>query len=189
MLSVPEDLYNYPTAIVHPAFKAPISDNMIGTGPFALAEFKVGDRCILKRVKKTSDGKDFAYWGGKVYLDEIHYYNFDSENQLGAFASGDVDTLYQFNVEQIDMAKSLPGAVHVARTAQTIACRMQVNQKPFSDKRVRQAIAKAIDNSAVKKLVYAEGGDVGENHHVAPVHPDYFALPPLKRDPRPPRHC
>ena len=27
-----------------------------------------------------------------------------------------------------------------------------------------------------------EGGDVGENHHVAPVHPDYEPLPPLKRD-------
>jgi peptide/nickel transport system substrate-binding protein len=182
VLSVPEDLYNYPTAIVHPSFKAPLSDNMIGTGPFALAELKVGDRCILKRVKKTSDGKDFNYWGGNVYVDEIHYYNFDAENQLSAFASGDVDSLYAFGVEQMDMAKSLPGNIHVARTAQTICCRMQVTAKPFTDKRVRQAIIKAVDNSAVKQLVYAEGGDVGENHHVAPIHPDYLALPPLKRD-------
>jgi len=182
VLSVPEDLYNYPTAIVHPSFKAPLSDNMIGTGPFALAELKVGDRCILKRVKKTSDGKDFNYWGGNVYVDEIHYYNFDAENQLSAFASGDVDSLYAFGVEQMDMAKSLPGNIHVARTAQTICCRMQVTAKPFTDKRVRQAIIKAVDNSAVKQLVYAEGGDVGENHHVAPIHPDYLVLPPLKRD-------
>ena len=63
----------------------------------------------------------------------------------------------QFSVEQIDMAKSLPGAIHVARTAQTICCRMQVDQKPFTDKRVRQAIVKAVDNAAVKKLVYARG--------------------------------
>jgi peptide/nickel transport system substrate-binding protein len=182
VLSVPEDLYNYPTAIVHPSFKAPLSDNMIGTGPFGLAELKVGDKCILKRVKKTADGKDFAYWGGKVYLDEIHYFNFDSDNQLGAFASGDVDTIYQFNVEQVDMAKSLPGEIHVARTAQTICCRMKVTEKPFTDKRVRQAVTKSIDNGVIKKLIYPEGGDVGENHHVAPVHPDYAALPVLKRD-------
>jgi peptide/nickel transport system substrate-binding protein len=182
VLSVPEDLYNYPTAIAHPSFKAPISDNMIGTGPFALAEFKVNDKCILKRVKKTSDGKDFKYWGGTVYLDEIHYYNFDSENQLNAFASGDVDTLYAFSVEQMDLAKSLPGVIHVTRTAQTIACRMQVTQKPFTDKRVRQAIVKAVDNTAVIQLIFPDGGDVGENHHVSPVHPDYGALPPLKRD-------
>jgi peptide/nickel transport system substrate-binding protein len=182
VLSAPEDCYNYPTAIAHPSFKPPLSDNMIGTGPFALAEFKVGDKCILKRVKKTADGKDFKYWGGNVYLDEIHYYNFDESNQLSAFASGDVDSIYEFTVEQLDLAKSLEGKIHIARTAQTVCCRMQVDQKPFSDKRVRQAICKSVDNSVVKNLVYAVGGDVGENHHVAPVHPDYEALPPLKRD-------
>ena len=182
VLSVPEDLYNYPTAILHPSFKAPLSDNMIGTGPFAMTEFKVGDKCILKRVTKTKDGKDFAYWGGKVYLDSIAYYNFDGDNQLSAVASGDVDTLYDFTVEQMDLAKSLPGVVHIARTAQNICCRMQVDQKPFSDKRVRQAIVMSVDNAKVTGLIYSEGGDVGENHHVAPVHPDYLALPPLKRD-------
>ena len=182
VLSAPEDLYNYPTAILHPSFKAPLSDNMIGTGPFTLGDFKVGDKCILKRVNKTKDGKDFKYWGGKVYLDEIAYYNFDGDNQLSAFASGDVDSLYDFTVEQMDLAKSLPGEIHTARTAQNISCRMQVDQKPFSDKRVRQAICMAVDNAKIKNLIYPDGGDVGENHHVAPVHPDYFALPPLKRD-------
>ncbi len=182
VLSAPEDCYNYPTAIAHPSFKPPLSDNMIGTGPFQLAEFRVGDRCILKRVTKMKDGKDFNYWGGKVYLDEIHYYNFEADNQLPAFASGDVDGVYQFTVEQMDLAKSLPGVIHVARTAQTIACRMQVDQKPFSDKRIRQAVCMSVDNEKVKKLVYGDAGDVGQNHHVAPVHPDFQALAPLKRD-------
>jgi peptide/nickel transport system substrate-binding protein len=183
VLSAPEDFYNYPTAIVHPSFKPPISDNMIGTGPFALAQLRVGDRCILKRVAKMRDGRDFNYWGGKVYLEEIHYYNFDGDNQLSAFASGDVDGIYEFTVEQMDLAKSLDGNIKIARTAQTIACRMQVDQKPFSDKRVREAIVKSVDNTVVKNLIYTTGGDVGQNHHVAPVHPDYAALlPPLKRD-------
>jgi peptide/nickel transport system substrate-binding protein len=182
VLSAPEDLYNYPTAIAHPSFKAPLSDNMIGTGPFTLAEFRVGDKCVLKRVTKTKDGKDFNYWGGKVYLDEIAYYNFDGDNQLSAFASGDVQTIYEFTVEQHDLAKSLDGVMHAARTAQCICCRMQVDQKPFTDKRVRQAITMSVDNEKVKGLVYGEDGDVGENHHVAPVHPDYAPLPPLKRD-------
>ena len=47
---------------------------------------------------------------------------------------------------------------------------------------MRQAIAKSLDNAAIKALVFPEGGDVGENHHVAPIHPEYFALPPLARD-------
>jgi peptide/nickel transport system substrate-binding protein len=182
VLSAPEDLYNYPTAILHPSFKAPLSDNMIGTGPFALADFRVGDKCILKRITKTKDGKDFNYWGGKVYLDEIAYYNFDGDAQLSAFASGDVQTLYDFTVEQLDLAKSLDGVIHAARTAQCICCRMQVDQKPFTDKRVRQAVCASVDNEKVRALVYGEDGDVGENHHVAPCHPDYAPLPPLKRD-------
>jgi peptide/nickel transport system substrate-binding protein len=182
VLSFPEDMYNYPTAIQHPSFTAPLSDNPIGTGPYTLAELVVGEKCILKRITKTTDGKDFTYWGGKTYLDEIHYYNFDEDNQLTAFAGGDVDTIYEFGVEQMELAKALDGDVIAARTAQTLCCRFQITQEPYSDKRVRQALVKAVDNAAILSLVYPEGGDVGENHHVAPIHPEYFALPPLKRD-------
>jgi len=176
VLSFPEDMYNYPTALLHRSFEPPFSANPIGTGPFTLVENVVGDKCILKRAE------NHEYWGGKVYLDEIHYYNFDEDNQLTAFASGDVDSIYEFGVEQMELAKALEGEIVAARTAQTLCCRFQVDQKPFDDKRVRQAIVKAIDNNRVMELVYPEGGDVGENHHVAPIHPEYFELPKLSRD-------
>ncbi|MCA1297018.1 ABC transporter substrate-binding protein [Stappia indica] len=176
VLSFPEDMYNYPTALVHRSFKPPFSDNAIGTGPFTLVENTVGDRCILKRVE------GIEYWGGKVYLDEIHYYNFDEDNQLTTFAGGDVDAIYEFGVEQMELAKALDGNIIAARTAQTLCCRFQVTEKPFDDKRVRQAIVKAVDNALIKELVYPEGGDIGENQHVAPIHPEYFKLPPLVRD-------
>ena len=182
VLSMPENLYNYPTAMVHRSFKPPFSDAPIGTGPFTLDTFAVGDRCILKRVSKTTDGKDFNYWGGKVYLDEIHYYNFASENQLTAFASGDTDAVYGIGVEQLELAKALDGNLLSVATAQTLVCRMNVTKEPYADARVRKAVVMACDNAAIKGLVYAEGGAVGENHHVAPLHPEYFPLPPLKRD-------
>ncbi|MCB2102927.1 MAG: ABC transporter substrate-binding protein [Rhodobacterales bacterium] len=182
VLSVAEDCYNYPTAILHPSFKAPLNDNPIGTGPFTLAELKPKDRCILKRVTKTTDGKDFTYWGGKVYLDEIHYYNFDEDNQLTAFASGDIDAIYEFGIEQYELAKALEGNIIAARTAQTLCCRMRVSEKPFDNKKLRQAFITACDNSVYRDLVFQGGGDIGENHHVAPVHPEYYALAPLKRD-------
>ncbi len=182
VLSFPEDMYNYPTAIVHPSFTAPFSANPVGTGPFGLAELVVGEKAILKKVTETSDGKAFSYWGGKTYLDEIHYYNFDEDNQLTAFAGGDVDTIYEFGIEQYDFAEALDGKVLQARTAQNLCCRFQISKEPFTDKRVRQAIVKGIDNAAVKALVFPDGGDIGENHHVAPIHPEYFPLPALERD-------
>jgi len=182
VLSVPEDLYNYPTAIVHRSFKPPLSDNPIGTGAYTLTNLKVGERCELKKVTETTDGKPFEYWGGKVYLDEIHYYNFDEDNQLTAFASGDVDAIYEFGIEQFELAEALDGDIIEARTAQTLCCRMQVTQKPFDDIKVRQAVVAACDNTVYRDLVFQGRGDVGENHHVSPIHPEYYELPPLKRD-------
>ena len=182
VLSVPEDLYNYPTAILHRSFKPPFSDKPIGTGPFTLAEFEVGNRCILKRVKETADGKPFTYWGGTVLLDEIHYFNFDAENQLTALASGDVDAIYEFGVEQMELAKALDGNIIPARTAQTLACRMRVTEKPFDNAKLRKAVQLGLDRSVYRELIFAGDGDVGEDHHVSPVHPEYFPLPPLKRD-------
>ena len=175
VLSVAEDLYNYPTAIVHPSFKAPLSENPIGTGPFELAELVVGEKCILKR-------RDGDYWGGKVYLDEIHYYNFDEENQLTIFSSGEVDAIYEFEVEQMELARALDGNIVAAPTAQTLCCRFQIDRPPFDDIRVRQAIVKGVDNAAIKALVYPDGGEVAWNTHVSPIHPEYFSLPDLERD-------
>jgi peptide/nickel transport system substrate-binding protein len=182
VLSAPEDCYNYPTVILHPSFKAPFSDNPIGTGPYTLAELAVGDRCILKRITETTNGQEFKYWGGDVYLDEIHYYNFDAENQLTAFASGSVDTIYAFGIEQYEFAEALPGEIVPARTAQTVCCRFHVQAEPFNNKQLRQAIIKATDNTVYRDFVFQGRGDIGENHHVAPVHPEYFQLPPLQRD-------
>jgi peptide/nickel transport system substrate-binding protein len=183
VLSVAEDCAEYTTMIVHPSFKAPFSDKPIGTGPYTLDELKVGDRCVLKRVKKTSDGKDFKYWGGDVYLDEIHFYNYDQENSPSALASGTIDTAYELNIEQMELAKSIEGAqILSVNTANTLCCRMQIDQKPFDDIRVRRAIVKAIDNAAIKALIFPDGGYPAYNFHVSPVHPDYFPLPNLQQD-------
>ena len=182
VLSFPEDLYNYPTAIVHPSFTAPFSGNPIGTGPFTLVDLAVGERCILRRVHETTDGEPFEYWGGDVFLDEIHYYNFDSENQLVAFAGGDVDAIFSFGHEQMAFAEAIDGTILPARTAQTLAVRVKVDQPPFDNKTLRRAMQAGLDRARIRELVFGEAGDVGEDHHVAPVHPEYAELPPLVRD-------
>jgi peptide/nickel transport system substrate-binding protein len=183
VLSVPEDFAEQCALVVHPSFVAPLSHQPIGTGPYTLAELRVGERCILKRVTKTMDGKDFHYWGGDVYLDEIHFYNYDLENQAAALASGSVDAIYELTVEQLELAQSIPGAqILSVEAAQTLCCRMQVDAKPFDDIRVRRAIVKAADNTAIQRLVFGKHGSVGNNFHVAPVHPEYFRLPQAVRD-------
>jgi peptide/nickel transport system substrate-binding protein len=183
VLSVAEDCAEYCTLVMHPSFKPPLSRNPIGTGPFTVTELRVADRCILTRVTKTTDGRDFRYWGGDVYLDEIHFYHYEQENQTIALASGSVDAIYELTIDQLELAQSIPGAqISSVPSAQTLCCRMQVDVKPFDDIRVRRAIVKAADNAAIKTLVFGAHGSVGHNYHVAPIHPEYVELPAPVRD-------
>jgi len=181
-LAIPENLYNYPTAIVHRDFEKDggnLIDNPNGTGPFKLEEYKVGEIAKLKRT-------DEPYWGGEVYLDEIHYIDHGAAStaQLAAFASGQVDTIYEFDIASFNLAESVPNAsIYEARTAQTGVIRMRVTEKPFDNKKLRQAIQACVDASKYTEIVYqGKGGETGEHHHVSPIHPEYFELPALEQD-------
>jgi peptide/nickel transport system substrate-binding protein len=68
------------------------------------------------------------------------------------------------------------------QTSATIVARTNVKQKPYDDQRVRNALQMAVDNADVLKLGFEGHGTVGENHHVAPIHPEYYPLPKKIRD-------
>ena len=63
-----------------------------------------------------------------------------------------------------------------------MVARTNVTNKPYDDKRVRNALQMAVDNNVVLQLGYGGRGVVGENHHVAPIHPEYAELPKKTRD-------
>ncbi|GAB4370429.1 MAG: ABC transporter substrate-binding protein [Kiloniellaceae bacterium] len=181
VLSMPENLYNYPMAIVHRNFEkdgGDFSKNPIGTGAFELVEFVVGEKCTLRRRSEP-------YWGGEVYLDEIRYIDTgeDDAAAIAALASGQVDAIYRLGIPTLELAERIPNVVvSQAVTAQTGVIRMNVNQPPFDNLKVRQAMVLASDNAENLKLAHRGMGSVGENHHVAEIHPEYAKLPPLKRD-------
>jgi peptide/nickel transport system substrate-binding protein len=189
ILSVPENLFNYPTAILHRDFEKmgrDLAKSPIGTGPYTLADFAVGQKCILRRTGQPYWGEnlDDPYLGG-VYLDEIHYYDHGpaSTAQLAAYASGQVDAIYEFDIASYDMAASIPNStIYESRTAQTAVMRMQVDKPPFNDVRVRRALQLCCDAERYRELIYRSKGDVGEHHHVSPIHPEHFPLPKLERD-------
>lgn len=182
VLTVMEDLSHYATAICHPSFAGRLADRPIGTGAYTVAEHADGDICLLKRVTETEAGDPFEYWGGEVYLDEIHYYDPGEEDGLATYASGDVDFVHQIRREQVAEARDLEAAVHLGRTSQTLVGRMQVDRMPFSDIRVREALVRAVNNSALKAKILPNGGDVAENHLVSRVQRDFEKQPALERD-------
>jgi peptide/nickel transport system substrate-binding protein len=181
VLSIPENLYNYPTAIVHRNFEkegGDLSKNPVGTGPYTLSEFRVGELAVLKKRKEP-------YWGGEVFLDEIRFVDLgeDAGAYLAAIASKQVDGIYNLDLTTLEAAKNIPG-IKIAEipSTQTGVIRMKVTEKPFDDIRVRKAVQKTCDAQRQLDIAHRGLGIVAEHHHVAKIHPEYFALPPIKRD-------
>ena len=179
-VAIPEMLYAYTCAIVHRKFDeqgGAWSKNPIGTGPYTLAEFAVGQKATLRRRDD--------YWGTPAYLDEIRFVDVGTDigAHIAALAAGQMDVLVTLNTTDLDLVKRLPNATMLnVHAGQTLCIRMRCDQKPFDDIRVRKAVVLAADNQRMLELGYRGLGLVGENHHVGPMHPEYFRLPAQKRD-------
>jgi peptide/nickel transport system substrate-binding protein len=168
-LALPESMGDYPALIAHRSFNGGNwVDNPIGTGPFRLTRFTVGERATYERRDD--------WWGGEVHLDGIDYIDHgdDPAAPLAALASDQVDLLYRLNVEQVPAARGIPNLVlYDAATAQTGVARMKVDVAPFDNVKVRQAIQACIDHQRLLDIAYQGLGVPGEDHHVAPIHPEY----------------
>ncbi len=177
MASLPEQLYSYTCPIVHRDFKGNWPADPVGTGPFSLVSHEVGRQSIFH---KRPD-----YWGTPAHLDEIQYIDLgpDVTTHLAALSSGQVDIIYRATIAEYDLMKSLPNIqILSVKGANTIVMRMQVDQKPFDDIRVRKAVLLAANNQQMLDVAYRGQGDVGGNFHVSPTQADFFDLPPTPRD-------
>jgi len=178
---------DYPALIVHRSFDetgASLSANPIGTGPWTLVENEVGVRAMLER---RSDGG--VWWGdevyGPVYLDAIEYidYGTDPSAQIAAFEAGEIHTSYETTPSYVEIFDALGLVKSEALTANTVCVRMNLNNPPYDNQTVRNAVQLAVDNATVLDLGYQGLGLVAENHHVGPMHPEYAEIPPIARDP------
>ncbi|ASM73533.1 MULTISPECIES: ABC transporter substrate-binding protein [Roseobacteraceae] len=182
-ISLIPGMADYPAAIV-PAGFAPetMIENPVGTGPYLPTELVVGVRAVLER------NTDHTWWneGNGAYIDKLTYidYGTDPTSWVAAAEAGEVDGMYSIESEFIDIMTTLDGWVqNEIVTAATIVIRPNQlaeigGKKPYADKRVRQAISMAVDNAVLLELGYGGRGMPAENHHIGPMHPEYFELPP-----------
>ncbi|HEY6633859.1 MAG TPA: ABC transporter substrate-binding protein [Rhizobiaceae bacterium] len=172
---------DYPGIVVHRDFEKNGSNLLthpIGTGPFELVSYDVGQKAVLKR---RENGK---WWGGEAYLDGIEFIDYgpDPSAAVSAFEAGEVDTNYETVSDYVDILDGLGLVKSEVNTAATIVARMNVDNKPYDDQKVRNALQMAVDNATVLQLGYGNRGTVAENHHVSPIHPEYYELPKKSRD-------
>lgn len=171
---------DYPGLIVHRDFEkngGDLKTKPIGTGPFLLESIEIG---IKAKVKRNP-----GWWKGDVWLDGIEWtdYGTDPSAEVSAFEADDVHVNYQTTSDFVEIMDGLDLVKHEAVTAATIVARMNVDNKPYDNQTVRQAMLLAVDNAKVLEIGYGGLGEPAENHHVGPVHPEYFKLPAVKRDP------
>lgn len=116
---------------------APEGRLMVGTGPFKMAEYKVGEYI---RFEAFED-----YYGGKPYADEIIYRIIpDKTAQAAALESGQIDFLTS-DALSAEKLLSNPDIVSSTSSSGNVA-RLYVNfsREPFNDLKFRQAIAHLI---------------------------------------------
>ncbi|MBZ9847314.1 ABC transporter substrate-binding protein [Mesorhizobium sp. CA14] len=172
---------DYPALVVHRDFDKDGADPIkkpIGTGAFELVSYSVGQKAVVKR---RENGK---WWGGEAPLDGVEFidYGTDFNATLNAFDSGEIDLDFETPADFIDPLDKMNLVKSEVATATTLVARTNITHKPYDDKRVRNALQMAVDNNQVMQLGYNGRGTVGENHHVAPIHPEYYPLPKKQRD-------
>ncbi len=173
---------DYPAIIVHRDFEKDGADMLKtpGTGPYEVISYDTGVSASVRRRK------DFTWFGGEPYLDGIDFVDYGAEAAgnaiIAAFESGEIDANYQTTGQAVELLANMGLVTEEVVTAGTITIRTNVANKPYDDKRVRNAIQLGCDNSVILQLGYNNAGTVGENHHVCPIHPEYYELPKIPRD-------
>lgn len=185
-LSVPDitiipALAEYTCLVVHPDFDKNRSDPIafpVGTGAFELVSFDTANKAVLKRRENGS------WWGGEAYLDGVEFidYGENADAMTSAFETGEIDTNTGTTPDMVPILDGLGLVRSTTMTANTAVIRTKVTIKPYDDKRVRNALQMAIDNTVLLNLGINNLGEVAENHHVARIHPEYVELPKKTRD-------
>jgi len=175
-------------AIVQDGFEGNPLDNPVGTGPYLPGAYQIGVKGVLER------NRDHEWWGSEVLgeptLDRIEYIDLGTDQAAfaAAFEGDEIDMTYETVGEFIEVLDALGLERSETVTARTVVVRPNQaavvdGAKPYTDRRVRRALAMAINNEICLDLGYSGRGEVAANHHVCPIHPEYADIGPPEYDP------
>jgi peptide/nickel transport system substrate-binding protein len=155
-----------------------IANKPIGSGPFILKEYIPGNKAILVRNPNYFEE-------GLPYLDEVHQiYIKEYAAQVSALKTGEIDIMYFAPSEIIGQLREDPNIeVQIVSAPSFQPLIMWVNEKPFNDVRVRQALRYAVNREAMMEAATGGLGVLGNDTPVSPSNPYYNkALPQRKQD-------
>jgi peptide/nickel transport system substrate-binding protein len=139
---------------------------MIGTGAFKLKSYAAGTSADFVANP--------AYWGGAPNLDGTSFGFYGSQQpQIVALQGGAVDTIVQFvpSGAQALLANAGQYSIIKLKSSNHRELSMRTDQAPFTDARVRQAIAYSLDRPAMVQALLQGYGEVGNDSPFAPMFP------------------
>lgn len=158
-------------AMFHPGSVANNKTNPVGTGPYKFERWSRGDRVELSRF----DG----YWNPAAATLRRATFRFiaDAQAQVNALRAGDVDALPNLaGPEAVEPLKTdRRFTITIGATEGETIVGLNNQKAPFSDVRVRRALAHAIDRrQVIAGAMSGAGTPIGS--HFSPIHPAYVDL-------------
>jgi peptide/nickel transport system substrate-binding protein len=152
----------------------------IGTGPFKIVEADPQRRMVLDRFDR--------YWKkDQPWLDRLEVINREGqmESAINGFRSRQFDAVLNIDPRLVRQLSAEPDTDVVPASSgdQAVIILPKHPGSPFLDKRIRQALAFAIDREAIVRIVYGgtKFGWMGNDSHMAGTDP-MFVPRPVKRD-------
>ncbi len=136
----------------------------IGTGPFVLGSYTPKSGATFTRNEQ--------YWGKKALPAQTQFTFYDTQNpSILALTGGTIDVVGQFAVSGAE--ELLTGTYNIIKLKSSAhrELSMRSDQAPFTDPRVRQAIALTLNRPAIVQALFKGYADVGNDSPFAPVFP------------------
>ena len=128
----------------------------IGTGPFKFVEWVTSDHLTLDRWPHY-------FQSGRPYLDRVIFRGMPvDESRLASLQSGEVNWVDAVPLQDVARLKSGKNPVFIAgRYGLPDFLTFVVDKPPFNNKKLRQAVAWAVDKRAIRAVAYLGAGEVG----------------------------
>jgi peptide/nickel transport system substrate-binding protein len=136
----------------------------IGTGPFTLGSYTPKSGATFARNE--------AYWGTKALPSQTEFTFYDTQTPaILALTGGTIDVVGQFSVTGAQ--ELLTGSYNIIKLKSSAHRELsfRCDQAPFTDPRVRQAVALTLNRTAIVQALFKGYADVGNDSPFAPVFP------------------
>ncbi len=136
----------------------------VGTGPFKLGSYTPKSGATFLRNE--------SYWGKKALPSETQFTFYDTQSpEILALTGGNIDVVGQFSVSGAQ--ELLTGSYNIIKLKSSAhrELSMRCDQAPFTDPRVRQAIALTLNRPAIITALFKGYADLGNDSPFAPVFP------------------